>query len=119
MTNKVQPHSVPWGAICTVDFPPTRNRLCSANASGKFRGYRTERDGNRLSEFVGTFKVTNYVDWRMKMNKCDQCKYKADFAGNYIECVLLHRFVDYEYWHNEKPEGCQFKAKQENNVDEK
>ena len=50
------------------------------------------------------------------MNKCDQCKYKADFAGNYIECVLLHRFVDYEYWHNEEPEGCQFKAKQENNV---
>ena len=47
------------------------------------------------------------------MNRCGQCKYQADFAGNYIECVLLHRFVDYEYWHNEEPEGCKFEAKKE------
>ena len=38
--------------------------------------------------------------------KCDKCEYAKDAFGNFIECILLHRFIDYEYWHNETPNDC-------------
>ena len=37
---------------------------------------------------------------------CTGCEYLADFAGNYVECTLLHRFVDWYYWRDSCPDDC-------------
>lgn len=37
---------------------------------------------------------------------CTNCKNIADFGGNYVECVLLHRFVDWYYWKSFCPDDC-------------
>lgn len=37
---------------------------------------------------------------------CTNCKKTADFGGNYVECVLLHRFVDWHYWRSVRPDDC-------------
>ena len=37
---------------------------------------------------------------------CTDCEHLADFAGNYVECVLLHRFIDWYYWKSQAPEDC-------------
>ena len=37
---------------------------------------------------------------------CTNCKKTADFGGNYVECVLLHRFVDWYYWKSFRPDDC-------------
>ena len=37
---------------------------------------------------------------------CVGCEHIADFAGNYAECVLLHRFVDWYYWKSLAPDDC-------------
>jgi len=37
---------------------------------------------------------------------CTGCEHIADFAGNYVECVLLHKFVDWYWWNSEAPEDC-------------
>ena len=37
---------------------------------------------------------------------CTYCEHTASFAGNYTECVLLHAFVDWYYWHSEAPDEC-------------
>jgi hypothetical protein len=29
-----------------------------------------------------------------------------DSFGNYVECVLLHRFIDWWYWNNKEVEDC-------------
>ena len=42
----------------------------------------------------------------MEKPSCTNCKYIADFAGNYTECVLLHRLVDWYYWRNLSPDDC-------------
>ena len=39
-------------------------------------------------------------------NQCDKCPYFKDIFGNYVQCVLTGRFIDYEYWHNELPDDC-------------
>ena len=38
--------------------------------------------------------------------KCTDCEYIADFAGNYVECVRLHTFVDWYWWNSKSPEEC-------------
>lgn len=50
----------------------------------------------------------------MNEPKCIDCDHLADFAGNYVECVLLHRFVDWCYWHDISPDDCPLKKKTEN-----
>jgi len=42
----------------------------------------------------------------MNEPSCTSCEHIADFAGNYTECVLLHRFVDWYYWKNLSPDDC-------------
>ena len=42
---------------------------------------------------------------------CTNCSHLADFAGNYTECVLLHRFVDWYYWKSLAPDDCPKKQK--------
>ena len=37
---------------------------------------------------------------------CTNCKKTADFGGNYVECALLHRFVDWHYWRSVRPDDC-------------
>ena len=37
---------------------------------------------------------------------CTNCKKTADFGGNYVECVLLHRFVGWYYWKSLRPDDC-------------
>lgn len=37
---------------------------------------------------------------------CTTCEHIADFGGNYTECVLLHRFVDWYYWNSQTPADC-------------
>lgn len=37
---------------------------------------------------------------------CTNCEYTADFAGNYIECIKLHRFIDYYWWRSLSPDYC-------------
>lgn len=38
---------------------------------------------------------------------CYNCEHLADFAGNYVECVLLHCFVDWYYWNaGTRPDNC-------------
>lgn len=44
---------------------------------------------------------------------CTNCEHLADFAGNYCECVLLHRFVDWYYWKALAPNDCPLKVKEE------
>ena len=43
---------------------------------------------------------------RMSKPTCVGCEHIADFAGNYTECVLLHRFVDWYYWQSLAPDDC-------------
>ena len=38
--------------------------------------------------------------------KCENRKYMKDSFGNYVECVLLHRFIDWWYWNNKEVEDC-------------
>lgn len=38
--------------------------------------------------------------------ECRTCKNTADFAGNYVECVMLHKFVDWWYWRGICPDDC-------------
>ena len=40
------------------------------------------------------------------MNTCDKCECLKDVFGNYVQCVLTGRFVDYEYWNNLHPNDC-------------
>lgn len=40
---------------------------------------------------------------------CTNCRYLVDFAGNYAECVKLHRFVDWYYWKSLSPDDCPLK----------
>lgn len=40
---------------------------------------------------------------------CTNCRYLVDFAGNYSECVKLHRFVDWYYWNSLSPDDCPLK----------
>lgn len=40
---------------------------------------------------------------------CTNCRYLVDFAGNYCECVKLHRFVDWYYWKSLSPDDCPLK----------
>lgn len=47
----------------------------------------------------------------MREQSCTNCKNIADFGGNYTECVLLHRFVDWYYWKNLAPDDCPLDAK--------
>lgn len=42
----------------------------------------------------------------MSKPTCVGCGYIACFAGNYTECVLLHRFVDWYYWNSLAPDDC-------------
>ena len=42
----------------------------------------------------------------IKKISCVNCEKIADFSGNYVECVLLHRFVDWYYWRDASPEYC-------------
>jgi len=42
------------------------------------------------------------------MCRCEKCEYLKNVFGNFVECVLLHHFVDYEYWNNETPADCPF-----------
>ena len=42
---------------------------------------------------------------------CTKCEHTADFSGNYVECVLLHRFVDWYYWKCLSPEDCPLRRK--------
>ena len=43
------------------------------------------------------------------MNNCEHCEFFKDCFGNYVECVKLCRFVDYEYWNNLEVEDCPLK----------
>ena len=43
---------------------------------------------------------------RNGMPDCSVCKNTANFAGNYVECVLLHRFVDWWWWRSTCPDDC-------------
>lgn len=37
---------------------------------------------------------------------CGKCEHMKDVFGNYVECVLLHKFVDWWYWNNSVPDDC-------------
>lgn len=58
------------------------------------------------------------------MNKisCMDCKNIADMFlqsvcdGNYCECILLHRFVDWYYWNDLAPDDCPKRQDQEESV---
>lgn len=51
---------------------------------------------------------------KMMTNKpsCTNCPNMADFAGNYVECVKLHRFVDWWWWRDQAPEDCPKREKE-------
>ena len=38
--------------------------------------------------------------------RCEKCEFAKDAFGNFIECVRLHRFIDWWYWNNETPYDC-------------
>ena len=40
---------------------------------------------------------------------CTNCEHTASFAGNYTECILLHRFVDSWWWSASAPDDCPLK----------
>ena len=47
------------------------------------------------------------------MSQCEHCEFLKDVFGNYVQCNLTGRFVDYEYWNNIQPEDCPKKGKEE------
>jgi len=47
------------------------------------------------------------------MNQCEKCPYLVNVFSNYVECIKLHRFVDWEYWNNYKVEDCPLKKGEE------
>lgn len=50
----------------------------------------------------------------MDNHTCAGCGYITSFGGNYIECVLLSRFVDWYYWNNKSPDDCPKKKRKLN-----
>lgn len=48
--------------------------------------------------------------------KCEKCKYMKDSFGNYIECVLLHHFIDWWYWNNKEVEDCPLNNDKEESI---
>ena len=46
----------------------------------------------------------------MAESNCTDCKNVADFAGNYTECILLHRFIDWWWWRSKAPDDCPLKG---------
>lgn len=45
--------------------------------------------------------------------RCEQCEFVKDVFGNYIECVKLHRFIDWWYWHNKTLDDCPIEKRKE------
>ena len=41
--------------------------------------------------------------------KCEKCKYFKDVFGNFVQCVKIGRFLDWEYWNNIEPDDCPVK----------
>ena len=39
-------------------------------------------------------------------NKCENCEFFKDVFGNYVECVKLHKLVDWWYWNNKEVDDC-------------